>query len=77
MAKFDPRGMNDKLYVEGHYPLPNIKAVDSVVLEKKIFLFCFLLKRICCHGNQSSSPTCPTCPKTICNLSYRPVMLCV
>ena len=38
VAKFDPRGMNGTIYVEDHCYIPNIKAVDLVVSEKKIFL---------------------------------------
>ena len=43
VAKFDPRGMNGTIYVEGHCYIPNIKAVGLVVSEKKIFLVIFLL----------------------------------
>ena len=37
VAKFDHRGMAGTIYVDCH--IPNIKAVDPVVSEKKIFYF--------------------------------------
>ena len=37
VAKFDPNGMNDIMYIEYHKLLPNTKAVVLVVSERKIF----------------------------------------
>ena len=58
-----------------HCYTQNMKALGLVVLEKKIFLcfsHCKSMGAICCHGNQSSNPTCP---KTLHNLSPSSMML--
>ena len=59
MAKFSPRGVIGTNFKEDHWPLPHTKyqSCGVVVSEMKIFNF-LPLKRICCHGNQSSSSIC-------------------
>ena len=56
-----------------HCYTQNMKALG--LMEKKIFLcfsHCKSMGAICCHGNQSSNPTCP---KTLHNLSPCSMML--
>ena len=61
-----------------HCYTQNMKALGLMVLEKKIFFYvffflhCMSMGAICCHGNQSSNPTCP---KTLHNLSPSSMML--
>ena len=76
----DPRGTVGRRYKEDYYTvhcyIQNMKALGLVVSEKIVLYFSHnkSMGVICCHGNQSSYPTCP---KTLCNLFPASVMLLI
>ena len=76
-ACMDPRGTVGRIYKEDHYTLLHTKYERSGTsgFGEEIFLcfsHCKSMGAICCHGNQSSNPTCP---KTLHSLSPSSMML--
>ena len=74
----DPRGTVGRIYKEDHYTLLHTKyeSFGPCGFGEEDFFLCFShcksMGAICCHGNQSSNPTCH---KTLHNLSPSSMML--